>query len=306
MNPAPRHGSDLSEGQYRLLVPTSTEDTSEDAERRLQIAAAIARERGGGLVIACTATFARQTPLDGIPPDNPTLAEAHEVTAAFVETAEKTSAPASGHVHLTHHESSSVLDAVEKYDCDGVLLTVEAGRSQRRRLLSGDTTEKVAARAECDVFVEKQAAEDTPIQQILLAVSGGPHSEVAARTARAIASDVDARIDVVHFLDQDATQADQENGEHIIERAERALFDNGQVDTKLERTDHVAEAIIDRSDEYDVTVLGSPTSGLLEQFVFGSVPDSVNQQSENAVVMAQHDTGSTSVFDRWIVGDPTE
>ena len=228
------------------------------------------------------------------------------MTATFVEIAGEMGAPATGHIHLSHQESPSVLDAVEKYDCDGVLLTVEAGRSQRRRLLSGDATEKVAARAECDVFVEKQAAEDTPIQQILLAVSGGPHSELAAKTARAVASGVDARIEVIHFLGQNATQAEQENGEQIIETAERALFDNRQVETKLERTDHIAEAIIDRSDEYDVTVLGSPTSGLLEQFVFGTVPDSVTQQSENAVVMAQHDTGSTSMYDRWIAGDPTE
>ena len=306
MNSTPRHGTKLSEGQYRLLVPTSTEDTPEDAKLRLQTAAAIARERGGGLVIACITNFARQTPLNAIPADNPALVQAHEVTAAFVETAGEAGAPATGRIHLSHNESPLVLDAVEKYDCNGVLLTVEAGQSQRRRLLSGNTTEKVASRAECDVFVEKLAAEDTPIQQILLAVSGGPHSDLAAKTAHAIASEVGARIDVVHFLGQNATHAEQEDGEQIIEAAENTLFGDGQVETTLEQTDHVAKAIIDRSDEYDVTVLGSPTSGLLEQFVFGTVPDSVTQQSKNAVVMAQHDTGSTSVYDRWIAGDPIE
>ena len=306
MNSATQYGTGLSEGQYRLLVPAFIEDTPEDTERRLRTAAAIARERGGGLMIACIARFARQTPLDAIPSDNPALDEARDTTAAYVETAEKTGVPAEGHIYVTHRESPSVLDAVEKYDCNGVLLTVEAGHSQRRRLLGGDTTEKVAARAECDVFVEKQATEDTPIQQILLAVSSGPHSEIAARTARAIANDVDGQVDIVHFLDQDATPAEQDDGEQIIETAKRDLFDDGQAETTLERTEHVAEAIIDRSDEYDVTVLGSPTSGLLEQFVFGTVPDSVTQQSENAVVMAQHDTGSTSVYDRWIAGDPIE
>jgi nucleotide-binding universal stress UspA family protein len=298
-------GTELPEGQYRLLVPISDADTPSNEERRLRTAAAIARERGGGLVVCSIATFARQTPLDTVPPDNPTLVAAHEKTEEFVALAEGTGVPVAGRVHLTHEQSRSVLDAVERYECDGVVLAVEAGRSQRRRLLGGATVEKVVARAECEVFVEKQAADETPIDRILLAVSGGPHSGLAAQTARALALDADATVDVVHFLNDD-TADEGDDGESIIEAAERALFGVERVETELGSAENVAETIIARSDAYDVTVLGSPTSGLLEQFVFGTVPDTVNQRTENAVVMAQGDTGSTSVYDRWIVGDPTE
>ena len=299
-------GAEISAEQYRLLVPLSTEVTSGSAERRLRTAAAIARERGGGVVVCYMATVARQTPLNGVPPDHPILVEAHETTEAFVESAIGTDVPAMGRVHLSHDESQSVLDAVETYECDGVALSIEAGRSQRRRLLSGDTTEKVVARADCEAFVEKQAVDETPIQRILLAVSGGPHSELAAKTARALAIDSTARVDVVHFLGRDASATERNEGEHIIETTERTLVGIERVETRLESTENVVEAIVARADEYDVTILGAPTEGLLEQFVFGTVPDSVNQGSENAVVMAQQDTGSTSVYDRWITGDPPE
>ena len=303
MNSTTRIGTELPEGQYRLLVPVSAGIAPEDTERRLRTAAAIARERGGGLVVCYVATFARQTPLDAVPSDDPMLVTARETATECIEFAEERSVPAVGRIHLTHEQSGSVLDAVTAYECDGVVLAIEADQPQRRRLLGGDTAEKVVARAECEVFVEKQAADETPIRQVLLVVSGGPHSGLAAQTARALAVDADAAVDVVHFHNDDATV---DEGETIIEAAEHVLSGVEQVETAIESTGEVAETIIARSDEYDVTVLGSPTSGLLEQFVFGTVPDTVNQRSENAVVLAQDDTGRTSVYDRWILGDPTE
>jgi nucleotide-binding universal stress UspA family protein len=305
MNATTRIGAGLADDQYRLLVPVSEDIESTDAERRLRTAAAIVRERDGGLVVCHITAFARQTPLDAVSPDNPTLVEAHEAVSGFVEFATRMDVPAVGHVHLTHAESRSVLDAVEKYDCNGVILAVAADRPQRRRLLSGATVEEVVARADCDVFVEKQATDETPIRRLLLAVSGGPHSEPATKTARALALDSGARVDVVHFLDTDATADERDEGENIVAAAERALTGVDRT-LKLEGVANVAETIVARSDEYDVTVLGSPTGGLLSQFVFGTVPDTVNQRSENAVLMAQRDTGSTSVYDRWVAGDPTE
>jgi nucleotide-binding universal stress UspA family protein len=305
MHSTTRIGAELPDGQYRLLVPVFEDIEPMDTERGLQTAAAIARERGGGLVVCYITTVARQTPLDAVRSDGQVLIEAREAVTEFVEIATEMDVPVMGRIHLTRERSGSILNAVAEYECDGVLLTSEAGRSQRRRLLSGATVEKVVARAECEVFVEKQAAEETPIAHILLAVSGGPHSGLAAKTARALALDADARVDIVHFLGEDATDDEREDGESIVGAAERILFSVDRT-LELDSTANVAEAIIARSDEYDVTVLGSPTGGLLEQFVFGTVPDSVNQRSENAVVMAQQDTGSTSVYDRWVAGDPVE
>lgn len=305
MDSTVRFGTELADDQYRLLVPVTDDIAPETLTRHLQTAAAIASEYGGRLVVSYIVAFAQQTPLDGVPDDHPVLTEAHEALTAVAEIAAETGVPVVGRIDLTHEATESVFHVITEYDCDGVILTVETGRSQRRRLLSGDLTEKVVARAECEVFVEKQAADETPIERILLAVSGGPHSGLAAKTARALAVDADARVDVVHFIPEDATADEREAGERIATAAEHALFSVDRT-VELERAEHIAEAIISRSDEYDITVLGSPTGGLLSQFVFGTVPDSVNQRSENAVVMAQQATESTSVYDRWIAGDPTE
>ena len=217
---------------------------------------------------------------------------------------------AEGLVYWTREEAGSILNAIENEACDGVVLATQAERSQRHRLLSGDTVEKVLARAECNVFTEKRgekgkAGEETPVERILLATSGGPHAGLAADTARALALAADAHVDIVHFLGE---TRDREATDAIFWTAERVLANVESVDSELTEaeTGDVAEAIVTRSNEYDKTVLCSPTSGLLRQFAFGTVPESVNRQSENGVVVAQQDTGSVSWYDRWIVGDPTE
>ncbi|EMA37936.1 cationic amino acid transporter [Halococcus hamelinensis 100A6] len=301
-----RVGDALPEGRYRLLLPVAGETMPADAERRLRTATAIARERDGGLVVCSIVNFARQTPLDAVAADEPKLVAARETAERFVETVERTGVPVTGRVHLTHRESDSVLNAVEAYECDGVSLAIRGGQSQRRRLLTGDVAERVVARAECEVFVEKQAADETPVETVLLAVSGGPHSGLAAQAARALALDTDARIDAIHFMPEDASDEDHEEGTRIVEAAERALADVERVEATVEAVENVGETIISRSDAYDLTVLGSPTGGLLAQFVFGTVPDSVNQRTENAVLMARDDTGSKSIYERWVVGDASE
>ena len=195
-----------------MLVPVFAWDASAETERRMQTAAALARENRGGVVVCYVATLPRQTPLDISPENNPILIDAKKKAAELVEFTMGIGVPTEGHVHLAHQELPSVLNATEIYEADGVVLTVRATSPSVSVYLRGSTVEKIIARGECDVFVEKQAANETPIQQISLAISGGPHSELATQTARALAVATGAYVDVVHFLDENATPAEKERG----------------------------------------------------------------------------------------------
>ena len=181
----------------------------------------LAREREGTLTVLYLATVPQSTPLDAISEDDALSIEAHEELAELLAIARETGTEADGLVYWTRDEAESILNAVENENCDGVVLATQAEHSQRRRLLSGDTVEKVLARTECDVFTEKRGekgdvGEETPIERILLATSGGPHARLAADTARALALAADAHVDVVHFFgetrDREATDAISEIG----------------------------------------------------------------------------------------------
>ena len=181
---------------------------------------------------------------------------------------------------------------------------VEAAHEATERLLGGDAVETIVSQAETDVFVEKTGTHETSPDRILLAVSGGPHSGLAIETARSLAIGSGARIDVVHSLEESATDEEWEQGATMLRAAERLLQDVDRVDTHLLTVDDVTAAIVARSEAYDVTVLGAPTAGLLEQFVFGTVPDSVAQRSDNTVLMAKHRLGGSSRYHRWIAATP--
>ena len=108
------------------------------------------------------------------------------------------------------------------------------------------------------------------------------------------------------LLGENSRAESREDGEAILEAAQRILSGIENVEIELaEASGDVAEAIVTRSSEHDKTVLGSPTSGLLRQFAFGMVTESVDWDSENGVVVAQQNTGGASMYDRWIIGDGT-
>ncbi|WP_049912839.1 universal stress protein [Halococcus thailandensis] len=288
----------------RVLVPIHEWLPLADAERLLETAAAIAREQDAEMLVASLAVFARQTPLDAVQDNEDAALAARESAQEYVETAREFDISASGVAVLTHDETHSILELIEERECDGVILAVDPTTTQRRRLLSGDTVESVVARAECEVFVEKQREERAPIESVLCAVDGGPHSKLAAETARAIAFDTGATVTIVHYIKPDPSMNERERSATILNAAEEVLSEIDALTVEECETEAIPKAIINRSDRYDYTVLGAPTSGLLQQFTFGTVPERVNQGSRNAVVMAQADTGDTSRVSRWLTGDP--
>ena len=298
--------SGFIESQYRLLVPVLSESPVENVERIMRSAATIALDREGDLLVLCLVDVPQQTPYEAMTKDQPRVRDAHETAERLLHIAEDAGVAADGIVCLTHREPHAILNVADRHDCDGVFMIVDADRSQRRRLLGGDTVETIVSRADADVFVEKPGERETPTERILLTVSGGPHSGLAAETARALALEAGARIDVIHFLSENATDENREEGEIILGAAEEVLNDVEHVSAELVETKDVAAEMVARPDAYDVTVLGAPTMGLLKQFVFVTVPDSVTQRAENAVLMAKQRTGATSAYYRWIARDPVE
>ena len=252
-------------GRYRLVVPLlDVEGDDTDVERLLATAATLAREHDGELIVTDVVVFPDQTPLEGARESDRTERARAEVEDLARVVERRTGVPVEGTVRLAHSETAAVLGAVEA-GCDAVLLGVRNEPSQRRRLLLGDTVEKVVARADCDVFVERFETEsstgdpdstESEIRRVLLAASGGPHSGLAAETARAIARSVGARVDVLHGVRNETSDEEHETATAVVEAAARVL-DDVSGEREVIRTTDVETAIVERSADYDVTVLGA-------------------------------------------------
>lgn len=152
--------------------------------------------------------------------------------------------------------------------------------------------------AKCDVLVERiSSVED--VDSILLPTAGGPHAEYAAEIARAIARPQDARINVVYVIDPEADEDERENARERLESTTDVIDDYDRVESSLLEGTDIAERIIEESDNHDHTVIGATREGLLQQIVFGGIPEEVGRRAKHTVIMAKHHQGITSRLTRW-------
>lgn len=151
-------------------------------------------------------------------------------------------------------------------------------------------TERITTHAEADVIVVNGQPGYDEVTSILLPVAGGPHSGLATDVARRIAEDQDAWVDVLHVVEEDAPAHRRMAAEEYVEAARNRLAGFENVDTWILEADDVAEAIIEQSEYYSLTVLGAPTKGRLRQFVFGSTTDDVRANAKSLVLTGRNNS----------------
>ncbi len=149
--------------------------------------------------------------------------------------------------------------------------------------LWADTAERLAS--ETDVLTVDSRGEIETIASLLVPVAGGQHSHLAAEAAHAIAVANDAAVDLFHVVESDSDEA-RERGQRVLDEMATELADPERVDTWLFEATNTAEAIIEQSTYYDLTVMGAPTVGPLERFVFGSLSKRVQRGADSPVVVA--------------------
>lgn len=197
---------------------------------------------------------------------------------------------AEGGFRYTRDVAAGVLRTVGEHDVDTLVLPSE---SRGGRLRKG-ITERIAARASCDVVVVNGQAGYEDVASVLLPIAGGPHSGLAADFARSIAADCNAWVDVLHVVEEDPSERQRARATALVEDASRRIARPETTTTWVLEADDVAEAIIEQSRYYGLTVIGAPTKGRLREFIHGSTTRSVRASARSVVLMARNN-GSRSL-----------
>jgi nucleotide-binding universal stress UspA family protein len=189
-----------------------------------------------------------------------------------------------------------MLEAVRAKDADTLVLPRDTSKPMFRR----GVTERLAARADCDVVVVNGEPQYESVGSILLPVAGGPHSGLATDVARSVAAAHDAWVDVLHVVEPGASDARQDAGEEYLESAYDRL-DRPESTSRwlLEAEGDVGEAIVEQSEYYDVTVVGAPTAGRLRRLVYGSRNRTVRAGAESLVLSARSHDREESLMREW-------
>lgn len=174
------------------------------------------------------------------------------------------------------------LEAADDED-ERTLVMDQTGAASSMKSLLGDPVESVFESGRSDVVLTGAGHLDS-IGSILVRAAGGPYSGVAVDIAGAIAAEHDAWIELFHVIDPGGSEEARDQGQRYLDAALARLDGFEQVDTWIYEGVPVAEAIIEETPVYDITVIGAPQESRLRRFIFGSKTKRIQKRAASTVV----------------------
>jgi len=162
--------------------------------------------------------------------------------------------------------------------------------------LRGDAADQMRKKSSCDVVSVTYSRTGRGVSSVLVPLAEGKHSGLGVVVGGALAAGADAPVDLFH-VSSEKTDAEVERVSELFATARERLPDRVELDTWHLEAPDVAEAIIDESAHYDVTVIGKPTQSRLREFMTGSITEAVTEESENAVLTVQRNGGDGFSFE---------
>lgn len=142
---------------------------------------------------------------------------------------------------------------------------------------------------------------------ILVPTSGGPNAPLAIRLALLMARESEATVTTIYAVDSDATDEEIAEGEARIqqtidamhEQAEALSKEKGQtwnleeipVEGRVIRAPDVVSGIAGAGSEYDLLLIGASEESLIDQMLFGNIPEQVARRSQSPVIIVKRYRG---------------
>ncbi|MFB6104414.1 MAG: amino acid permease [Halobacteriaceae archaeon] len=285
--------SNPEDREYQLLVPIANPD---HIEQLMRTARDIAADNDGEILVVSVVDLPDQTPLSAGREEAAARQEILERAMAVEAGGGDADIPVHGIVRIGHHVDAAIVHTVTQHGSDALLMGWRGRQTRRRDVVLGSTVDHVVQEADCDVIVERIGDKGTP-ESILLPTAGGPHAEYAAEIARAIAHTTGAGVTVQHVVGTGADDQRRSAAAGTIDETIEVLADVDCQRQLIEGSD-VVDSIVEASADHDLTIIGATREGLLQQFVFGTIPERVGREAEGTVIMAKRDLGITSYLRR--------
>lgn len=290
------HNPSGHDRDYQIVVPIANPD---NVEQLMNTAYDIARDHNGDILVLSVVNLPEQTPLsEG---QRYTDEKRKVLNRAMAMTDDGNGdVPVSGTIRISHQVNRAILNTIEQYDSDAVLIGWGGWRSRRREIVLGSIVDTVVTNATCDVLVERIDPEsEGTVESILLPTAGGPHAELAGEVANAIARTTGAQIELLRVVASNASEDERADAEATLETV-RTELDDVEAEGTVREDDDIVEAITYRAAEHDLTVIGATREGFLQRIVFGAIPEQVGERVESTVILTKRNLEITSRLKRWI------
>lgn len=196
-----------------------------------------------------------------------------------------------------------VLDPViRRAPCD---VGVVALHSEYMNAIAEEASSRLTERNDAQISVDGPGK--LQIDNILVPTAGGPHAPLATRLAMLLAREFDASMSVVYVADPDTTEEQLSQGHTLIDKTinnmreqvtslstpEGKAFDFDQLpfSRQVVRAESVVDGIAQAGSDSDLVFIGASEESLIDQVLFGTIPELVARVCSTPVLMVKHFRG---------------
>lgn len=280
------------EKEYQVVVALANPGHT---EQLMATAVDLARANDGEILVVSVVKLPQQTPLEM---GRRFLGPRRKLVRNAVDLAPE-DVPVHGEVRIGHDIAQAILNTVEQHGSDALLVGWRH-RPRRRDFILGSNVDAVVTGAPCDVLVERIGGAPEKLDSILIPTAGGPHSELAGEVVRALAKRHSAAVRVMNVLSPDPSDEDRKRAERYVHRVADIVGED--TETEILESRDVVSSIVEASSDYDLVVMGAAREPLLQQLVFGAIPEEVARRSRGHVIMVKKKLPVTSLLKRMFGG----
>jgi uncharacterized hydrophobic protein (TIGR00271 family) len=308
------------EDVYRILVPLSA---GRERQLMLELATALACQMNGEVVPLQVIQVA--DPL-AIERGQRLASERNTLFQWSTRVAANSGVPTFPVTRLARSVPEGILDTAIEEQCDLILMswvTDDGGRSGHM----GHVLDPVVRRAPCDIAVvalqqdhlrqpdertgdeatDPAQIEKSRIRRIIVPTAGGPHAPLATRLGLMLARHHNASASTVYVAEAQASEDEIQEGHQYIQQTLAKMRQQAQmlattkeeidalaehpIEAQVVPADSVVQGIASAAEESDLLLIGASEESLLDQVLFGTIPEQVAQASTAPVVMVKRYRG---------------
>ncbi len=268
----------LERREYRVLVAISNLAT---ARHLIEVAAPIARQHGGSLVLVTVLEL----------PEGEALAAGRSQTGAaeaLLETAVRyatergvASTPV---LRIAHRISQGITETAREEGCNLLIMGQPVGHSFLERLVAS-IVDRVLSRAPCHVAVLYGAVDPKAILRVVVPITAGPNSRFAAELATAFRDGLDVPIHPVTVVER-GTQ--RPVAEAMVQAARETAKEAGlQLEVQVLHRRETASGLANAVGVQSLVVMGGPSEGPTLPLFGDTVPTTIAKRGTSPVLVVR-------------------
>jgi amino acid transporter len=285
--------------EYSVLLPVANEAAARQLAR---LGALFAQANLGELFALHVIRVPRQI---GMMDGRAFLRQGRPILEEVVSIGREFDIPVRTMIRLGREVVDSIIDAAREREAN-LLLLGWPGYTQSKGQAFGSIIDLMTTHPPCDLAVVRLRRTGLP-NRILVPIAGGPNArlaiELAITEADAIEQRTGARPEVValNLILGSSDDGDAHKKQRRLDLLEELQTEKWPLELHLIPADNVVEGILQEAADFDQIIIGASEERLLEQSLFGSIPQRVAEEALATVIMVKRHDPVRFGLRRWLM-----